>query len=251
MLWATALLLVVSIQLNKFYYLYFAAFFCALWFVIRRGRMPRVNLSSTARSAPLLLALTVVFAGAVFFLYRFQYQAGLNEGLVDVVQLRETLIYRVFFASSDALRLWIDYFHFGNGPVGVSAVSKLCEIWSDQCVNSNTLIPEMYVGKQLTTMQVGFLGTAIATVGLAGVPIASIVVVLIIAINGAVQRTYATTVLSLSLAIHLFLNAFFLTTREMHTAMLSGGALSLPLLYWGWNKFVAKPARNREAMNHG
>ena len=168
---------------------------------------------------------------SVFFLYRFQYSAAILDGVIYEEDLYETLIFRVFFASSDALRLWIDYFGINGEGMGLSVIGSICG-YLGECFNPNTYIPYYYLNREQTSMQVGFMGTALGVGGFMMLPVMSILFAMVVVFNSWVLSRVQSnrSAIFMFLCPVMFINSFFLTTRELHTASLSGGAIFTSLI---------------------
>jgi hypothetical protein len=190
---------------------------------------------------PLIAFLLILFLSLVTFMYKFQYSAALSKGYINADDINDTLIFRVFFASSDALRLWIDYFGIRGNSQGFSIIGSICKFTADGCYNPNTFIPLFYMGRDLTSMQSGFIGTSLGMFGFLGVPLFSILFGVVIIFNQFVLVSIGRNHTTAFITPIMFLNSFFLTTREFHTALLSGGAvLTGVVILILFNKFTFK-----------
>lgn len=223
------LILMVSIQLNKFFFLYFTVISVLLYIYYKFFQQGFLYRSFILKMIPVSILALSVFLGAVLLLYRFQYSYALDQGLIDFSDIMETLIFRVFFASSDSLRLWIDYFGFQGEFKGLGVVGKLCFL-AEECFNSNTFMPYYYMGRELTSMQAGFLGTGLGIAGWYGVPVIVMLVAGLIVLNGCVLMNVRSVYWVYICSSVMFVNSFFLTTREFHTSMMSGGSLLTSLV---------------------
>jgi hypothetical protein len=228
---ALAVFVVCGMQMNKFPFVYFLtlAAVCVL-----SGRGASLN-----RGRGLLMLVLLVGAAVplLYGLYLVQYRdaATLGGG-----RLLELLVYRIFFCASDTLRLWFDFFPSQENFLGLGGLGSLSEMLALPSLNPTEIVPQAYVPYVDTTMQTGFIGSGYAVGGLAGV------VIYAAAVGGLVGW-----LCRLQLADRgrkdlapfwsvLFVNMFFLTTRELHTALLSGGTLSVLLLLLLWRRFVAR-----------
>ena len=233
---------ICAIQLNKFFYLYNIALYFLVYYswsspIGRNGFRPFLFL---IRHPFLVLISSCAISTTLFALYWFQYKdrAGLDDDLLN--SLVFTQIYRVFFAASDGLLVWIDQFIVSGTPVGFSAMGKICAIVGVSCLDIPSLTAMNYLGSELTSIQTGFLGTGIAVMGLLGVFFSTIIVFLLIIFNNFVLCKYCRSSLFYVASPFMFLGGYFITTSPLTTAMLSGGALLAPLLLllislkWTW-----------------
>ncbi|MCK8077190.1 hypothetical protein MSG34_13545 [Vibrio sp. 1CM2L] len=228
-----SLLVTCAIQLNKFFFLYFIMliFILIINFKYKEG----FETNRVLKLVPLGFVFVIAFGFGVMELYKFQYSSVLIDDDFFISNIKETLIFRVFFASSDALRLWIDYFLYESSPIGIASVGKICSLLDlDKCLNVNAHIPFYYHSRELTSMQVGFLGTALSFGGLYAIPLfITIVLIIITFINKiSILLSKESMLLYITFNSQMFLNAFFITTRELHTAALSGGLVLVPLIYF-------------------
>jgi hypothetical protein len=224
-------ILIVAIQLNKFFYLYFIILFVFIFQSIRSRNVGYIDLIWVARKIPRFLFFTFLFFASVLLLYKVQYADAITDGKVSEQDIYETLIFRVFFASSDSLRLWIDFFTVQSEPMGGAVINSICHLF-DKCFNPNTYIPNYYLDRELTSMQAGFLGTAFGVGGFYLVPVVAFIVSLIVIFN-----CYILTILQrfhpglfIFVAPIMLINSFFLTTRELHTSSLSGGGVLISII---------------------
>mgnify|MGYP000597013517 CR=1 FL=1 len=212
------------IQLNKFFFLYYSVLSLIIVFSLNKLEWGMIKSSTMLKALPLFIIGMLLFLLLILSLYRFQYSQALDQGLIDFEDIVNTLFFRVFFASSDSLRLWIDYFGVSEQYQGFNIIGKICNLFGS-CFNPNTFIPYHYLGRELTSMQAGFLGTALGFGGFFAIPFVSVLVVSVIAFNNCVLNSIRSGYLLIAFSPIMLINSFFLTTREFHTALLSGGAI--------------------------
>lgn len=214
--------IVAGMQLNKYPFVYFIA---AIGLVVFYDKFFRgallIGPGFYARSFLVILSLLFL----VYFLYIVQYRALLLNDEITFSEIFELLIYRVFFASNDALRLWFEAFpsvidHLGFNNIG------LFRLFGVDYVNVTVLLPELFLGEVLTSFQAGFVGSAYAGFGILGIIIVSVIVGIIVSYADFFSATRRTHFGKVVVASVLSLNLISLTSREFHTALLSGGVLS-------------------------
>ncbi|MFN4238407.1 MAG: hypothetical protein ACK4FZ_14405 [Vogesella sp.] len=216
-------------QLNKFPYVYYVLSAVILVMTIKgHGRL-------MAEYDFKKVAIIFTFVLFLFFLlsrlYIFQYSEELAGGLVTSQDISNVLPYRLFFASNDGLRLWVDYFSI-TPFIGFANIQSLADFFGLDYFNPPAEIPYHYLGVELTTIQVGFIGSSYASFGLVGVFLNSLIIAVMV-------REFSAFVISIrqyeikALFLTVFsINMIFLQTREFHTALVSGGVLIAPLFMY-------------------
>ncbi|PWN54578.1 hypothetical protein [Abyssibacter profundi] len=222
--------IVSAIQLNKFFYLYYLTIFTLVGYSVYTHKVASYDLRQFGRRHLFFILIGVIAVAGIYRLYLFQYSEAIASGLLDADRITATMIYRVFYASADALHLWVDYFLFESDPKGLSVIGRICATGLVECFDANSRIPQIYLGEYQTTLQVGFIGTGLAMGGIIGAIIVILLTVLIVFIADLeaerVMHAGAGAVVVPLLSICMF----FLCTRDLHTATLSGG-LVFALLY--------------------
>ncbi|MBL8812333.1 MAG: hypothetical protein JNM43_19370 [Planctomycetaceae bacterium] len=221
---AGVLFVICAMQMNKFPFAYFLTL-AAISLV--RDVVPGDRPTSGRLLRWLLPCAAIACVGLLFVLYRIQYRgSGLSED-----RLNKVVVYRVLFCSADTLRLWFDYFPVSHPFLGAQGIPVLANMMDIEPVNATRLIPENYVPGVDTTFQVGFIGSGFATMGYWGIAAYStFVAVFVLTANHFMNRDqYAAWAPFWNV---LLLNMLFFTTRELHTALLSGGTVSVFLLMW-------------------
>lgn len=216
-------------QLNKFPYVYYVLSAVILVMTLKgHGRlMAEYDFKKIA-----IISIGVVF---LFFLlsrlYVFQYSEELAGGLVSSQDISNVLPYRLFFASNDGLRLWVDY--FSSTPfIGFANIQLLADFFGLNYFNPPAEIPYHYLGVELTTIQVGFIGSSYASFGLVGVFLNSLIIAIMVReFSSFVMSIRQYEIRSLFLTV-LSINMIFLQTREFHTALVSGGVLIAPFFMY-------------------
>jgi hypothetical protein len=141
--------------------------------------------------------------------------------------------------------LWFDYFPHQEGFLGLRGMGSLATVLGLPEVNATELIPEAYVRHINTTMQTGFIGSGFAMGGLIGVVAYAGFVGLFVALLSRLQWADRKRLDLAPFWCVLLLNMFFFTTRELHTAMLSGGTISVVILLLVWRSW-SPVARRQE-----
>lgn len=225
---AVAVFVVCGMQMNKFPFVYFLVLAGLVLAVGGGFRLDRRQ-ARVALAGALVVALPVMYG-----LYQVQYR---DAATLDGQRLFELLIYRVFFCASDTLRLWFDYFPQQEGFLGLRGMGSLATLLGVPEVNATEIIPESYVRHINTTMQTGFIGSGFAMGGLLGVVAYAGFVGLFVGLLSRLQWADRKRLDLAPFWCVLLLNMFFFTTRELHTAMLSGGTVSVLVLLLVWRSW--------------
>ena len=210
-----------AMQMNKFPFVYFFMLIVLTYLGVSR---------SQGRSGLSLKQMAVLGAGALaavvilVALYQFQYGRSTSE-------VQEVLFYRIFFCSCDVLRLWYDVFPEKMEHLYLQGIPITAKLTGQPYVNPTVVVPESLVTARQTSFQVGFIGSGYAGYGLFGIAIYSFIASGIVMLAASLQRAFRDDPGASAFLVILTINMFFLTTRELHTAMLSGGTLSLILVF--------------------
>lgn len=214
--------IVAGMQLNKYPFVYFIAI---IVLVVLYSKQNRGALLIGPRFYAYSFLAFISALILVYLLYMIQYMELLLNNDLSFNELFEILVYRVFFASNDALRLWFDAFPSVVGYLGIENIGLFRHFGADY-TNVTVLIPELYLGEVLTSFQAGFIGSAYAGFGILGIIIVSILVGILVSYCDFFSATRRTRFGKVVVASVLSLNLISLTSREFHTALLSGGVLS-------------------------
>jgi hypothetical protein len=220
---AGGVFLICAMQMNKFPFVYFTVLTAICYSGWNSGSLR----SSQGSRLGLIAGAGVVGVGLLYVLYRLQYRAA--SSITDE-QLNTVLVYRIFFCASDTLRCWFDLFPFGHEYLGSSGISVLAEALDVPYNNPTRMIPAVYAPGKETTAQSGFIGSGYAIAGYWGVCLSAFAVgVFVFTISRMQVRDRGNSLVSPFWNV-LILNMLFFTTRELHTALLSGGTLSVFLM---------------------
>jgi hypothetical protein len=214
--------IVAGMQLNKFPFVYFISL---IVLVVFYDKFFRGTLSIRPRFYAQSVLVVVAGLFLVYFLYIVQYRTLLMNNEISFSEIFELLIYRVFYASNDALRLWFEAFPSVIDYLGFNNIG-LFRLFGFDYVNVTVVLPELFLGEVLTSFQAGFIGSAYAGFGILGIIIVSILVGIIVSYADFFAATRRTHFGKVVVASVLSLNLIALTSREFHTALLSGGVLS-------------------------
>jgi hypothetical protein len=224
---AIVVFFVCASQLNKFPYIYFLILLSLVAFAKRRSGYLSQRISF--RLLFILLLSAGLFGGILYLLYSIQYRSAIESGLVIEEDIVSVLFYRIFLASSDGLRLWLEYFPDISPHIGLSNISIAAEFMGDNFRQPTIEVPQFFIGDRLTTMQAGFLGSTYASFGFFGVFLGSIFVVAILKMSSIYALSFKDPKARSAILSLLCLNTVFLGTRELHTALSSGGVLLAPI----------------------
>lgn len=235
---AGVLFVLCGMQMNKFPFVYFMALAFVVGFTYWQ-----LNQKRPMSQAKKLLAFTgfAVFALTLIgTLYSIQY----SENSLSISDIANVIVYRISLVSSDTLRLWFDFFPNVEPHTEFDNIGPIASLLGHAPVNPTIAVPEYYEPKVLTTFQSGFIGSGWASYGYVGVGISSLIVGLFVALIARLQWAFRADRTAHPFLCVLTLNMFFFTTRELHTAALSGGTVSLLILFF-MTHFVAASGRRR------
>ncbi len=232
------LFVLCGMQMNKFPFVYFFALAFIIGFTYWQQQM----------SGPLSQVKRVVAFGAfgtfaltlIGTLYSFQYE----ENAMSITDIVEVIFYRIGLVSSDTLRLWFDYFPDVENYTQFRNIGPIATAMGEAPVNPTIAIPEHYVPNVITTFQSGFIGSGYASFGFEGIGVSSLIVGIFVALIGKLHQAFRYDDAAHPFLCVLTLNMFFFTTRELHTAALSGGTVSVLLLFIGI-QFLGAAGRRR------
>jgi hypothetical protein len=226
---AVAAPLICAIQLNKLFYFYYIFVYGFIVHFAIQGKEARLSLKRITTSQIALFVAAATFLYILFNLYAFQYRENLQSGSLDNSQLLQTLAYRILFATSDAVKLWIQYFIVEFEPVHFESIGKLCTLTTNGCINAPAMIPAHYLNTINTSMQPGFLGTGISFFGYPGVLFALVVVFSLAVINNLSLYRASHYLIGAVARPIMFMSSYLICSMELTTAMLTGGALVVPI----------------------
>jgi oligosaccharide repeat unit polymerase len=231
-LWFVAAILVVfataALQLNKFPLFYFLVCAAVGCYVFKKG------FSIDVKGRVALLAGVPILFLLLFGMYVVQYSEQIKSGIVHTDNLVSMVFYRPFMAESDALRLWFEEFPDRTPFLGIRNIDLLADLFGLGFVDVTRLIPVTYINKELTTFQTGFIGSGYASFGYPGIALYGLVVgAIAVAATALINRIREADVKAAFCGV-LCLNMYFMFSRELATALLSGGigpVFAMALLY--------------------
>lgn len=213
------------LQLNKFPLLYiFVVIFIATYIYKTQRINPR------PRDVGLFAGTIALLLFVLLVLYQIQYRAQLNTGAVNYDDLTETIIYRPFFNQADTLRLWFEEFPERTPFLGVSNISLLAPLFGLEFVDVTKLIPDKYVAPDLTTFQAGFIGSGYASFGYLGIFLYGMIVTMLASLATVTYLRIKPSDLRAVFGSVIMLNMYFFFSRELSTALLSGGIIPVILI---------------------
>jgi hypothetical protein len=185
------------------------------------------RLNPTARDIALIASAIAFLLAALFSLYTIQYRAQLSTGNLNYDDLYDTVFYRPFFNQADTLRLWFEEFPEKTPFLGVSNINLLAPIFGFEFVDVTKLIPDKYVEPGLTTFQVGFIGSGYASFGYVGIFLYGMLVTSLASMATVTYLRIRATDLRAVFGSVIMINMYFFFSRELSTALLSGGIVCL------------------------
>lgn len=223
---AAGVFVFAAAQLNKFPTVYFLLLSSLIYYSYKNNGKIYIGGASAVIKVFCLIFVVYYILSA---LYSIQYSGEISSGIVSEEALDKVLPYRLFFASNDGLRLWMMYFPNVSEFVGMSNIKAYAEFFEIDYFNPTKKVPEYFLGTDLTTIQVGFMGAGYASFGTYGVIFyAAIVSVLASFVSSFGIAIQDKNLRSIWISL-VGLNMIFVGTRELHTALISGGVISAPI----------------------
>jgi hypothetical protein len=216
-----------GMQMNKFPFVYYFALAFIVGFTYWQQR--QVGRLSQVKRALVFGLFGAMAFGLIGTLYSFQYNR--DSGYLSVIDIIEVSFYRIGLVSSDTLRLWFDFFPDIEPFVEFDNIGLIARARGHEHLDPTVLIPEHYVPDVITTFQSGFIGSGFASFGFIGVGASSLIVGVLVAAISNLQWVFRYDPAAHPWMCVLTLNMFFFTTRELHTAAISGGTVSVLFLF--------------------
>lgn len=213
-----------SLQLNKFPLVYTLSCAGIVIYLLRTNNyyVPRPHLLFA------LGAIVLVILG-LYGLYNIQYRTALSMGLLTQEDIQSLIFYRGTMAQADGLRLWFTEFPNRTPFQGFNNIGLLASLFDLPYFDVSKFIPIQYIQEEGTTFQSGFIGSGYASFGWGGIAAYAFVVGLIgITATFEVWRIRSADMRAAFCAAICF-NMYFLCSRELSAALLSGGVAPLML----------------------
>lgn len=223
---AVLLFVVCCMQMNKFPVFYYTMITGLIVYMDRCYTNKRFLTKKVVVKA---IAIAALLLGLLTLLYNFQYGSELSSGVVTGDRIFFRVISRPFAGNHDSLYLWFANFPDTFGYIGFTNIGAIANLLGVPQFSPTVEIPALYVAAK-TTFQAGYIGGAYASFGYPGIIcysiIAGSVVCLINYYEGRLKRRWQRIVYFAVLGM----NCYFLSSRELHTALQSGGLLLAPLV---------------------
>ncbi|RIA35351.1 hypothetical protein DFR49_4369 [Hephaestia caeni] len=231
-----------AMQLNKFPILYTMAS-CTISCYVFKARS--FNLSFRGKFYVIIQIIAML--AALFFMYVIQYSEQVSRGILGTDNFISMIFYRPFMAESDALRLWFVEFPDKTPFLGLRNVSLFSSIFGWEFFDVTRHIPHVYINNDLTSFQTGFIGSGYSSFGYIGVAIYGLIVGMIGAFSTSLLFYIRELDVKSAFCGVLCMNMYFLFSRELSTASLSGGVFPVIFAGLGYIIFLnRKRSRSRE-----
>lgn len=225
---AAVVFITCSMQLNKFPLVYTLSCVAIAIYLIKTNNyyLPRRHL------AIIVLAVLGVIFG-LYGLYNVQYREALALGLVTQDDLWQLIFYRGTLTQADALRLWFAEFPDHTDYLGVANVGLLSGLLGIPFFDVTAYIPAKYTGFEGTTFQAGFIGSGYASFGWCGIIAYALITSMIASFATRLMSRLHNSDLRACYCAIMCLNMYFLNSRELSAALLSGGIAPMLLIgHW-------------------
>lgn len=224
---AAMLFIVCCLQMNKFPILYYTVVTGLVIFFTRAYKTGQFL--SPKLVGRLLLALGA-FSLVLYGLYNIQYADSIKQGLVQNDRVIFRVITRPFSANHDALYLWFAHIPDTIGFVGFGNVTPIAKAFNLEYHSPMVEIPALYT-RVATTYQAGFIGSSYASFGYPGIFVGGLFVGALVAAITLQQAKLKQRWQVIVYGAVAGMNFYFLDSRELHTALLSGGIAAVPILF--------------------
>lgn len=248
---AIALLLFVicCMQMNKFPVLYYSVITALVVFF---NRAYKTGEFISAKAVAAALAGIVLFSLTLYTLYNLQYSDAIAAGLVTDDRVMFRVFSRPFTANHDALYLWFAHFPSTFEFVGFRNVTPVVKMFHLTYFSPMVEIPALYT-RVTTTYQAGFIGSSYASFGYPGIVAFSVLVSAIVVAIVKFETRLDVRWQRVAYVSVVGMNFYFLSSRELHTALLSGGIVLAPLIFfvyravtrWFWAAASGRPSSLR------
>ncbi|RRN53990.1 hypothetical protein EIM48_14450 [Pseudoxanthomonas sp. SGNA-20] len=223
---AALLFIICCLQMNKFPFLYYTLLASLVVFAHRAYRTGVFINKSIAFKVAITGGSLV---GLLTALYWIQYRNEIEAGIVTSDRILFRIISRPFAGNHGSLYYWFDVFPQKHDFVGLANVPAVARIFGMEPFAPTIAVPSYYLDAN-TTFQAGYIGGAYASFGYAGIWVYSLFVggwvSLLTAYEGKIDVLWQ----RIAFFSVVGLNMYFLSSRELHTAMQSGGFVLAPLM---------------------
>lgn len=225
------LFLVCAIEIKKFiwvYYLLLATLTTYHVLTELRGKSPL-----SARALVLAAIGMIVLLGFILVsLYFFQYRSQAEEGDFELFDALYVSVYRIFLVYQDVLLLYFFVYPSSLPHLDGSGIQLLMTILGGEFRDATVEVPVIALNARQTSFPAGFVASGYADFGLPGIAASGIFVGgLVVFLSRVVRRISDPVTRGVFTAmVGLSVNQF--TATPLHTALLSGGILSGPIIIW-------------------
>ena len=223
---AGVLFVVCCLQMNKFPFLYYTLI-TAL--VIFTNRCYRTGVFISKAIVIKVFAVSATLVGLLALLYWIQYRNEIESGIVTSDRILFRLVSRPFAGNHGSLYYWFDVFPKRQDFIGFANIPALARIFGLDPYSPTVAVPGFYLNAK-TTFQAGYIGGAYASFGFPGIFVYSLFVGGWVCFLSAYEKRLDVMWQRVSYFAVVGLNMYFLSSRELHTAMQSGGFVLAPLM---------------------
>lgn len=224
---AVLLFIICCLQMNKFPILYYTV---VTGLVIFFNRAYRTGEFLSPKLVGRLLLALAAFSLILYGLYNIQYADAIEQGLVQNDRVIFRVITRPFSANHDALYLWFAHFPNTFDFVGLGNVTPIAKAFNLEYHSPMVEIPALYT-RVATTYQAGFIGSSYASFGYPGIFAGGLFVGAMVSAITMLQASLMQRWQVIVFGSVAGMNFYFLDSRELHTALLSGGIAAVPIIF--------------------
>lgn len=193
-----------------------------------RGKAP------LSKRAIVLVGLTaIVLLGIlVISLYLFQYRSQAEEGEFNLFDAMYVTVYRIFLVYEDVLLLYFFVYPDVLPHLDGSGIQLLMTFLGGEFREATVEVPVIALNARTTSFPAGFIASGYADFGLVGIAVSGgLVGMLVVGLSESVRRINEPIARGVYTAM-VGLSMHHIPATPLHTALLSGGVVSAPILIW-------------------
>ena len=224
-----ALFLLCAISFNKLTLVYYLLLIMMVSFHVNRA-LNKWSLNNIKIPTSVLRILFLAVWAFSMMVY-FQYKDSLYELTNVFKRILALTVYRPFFAAGDILALYADVYPERLPYTYFSNIGLFSKIFGFDLRIPDIEVRNAIIGEYPTTFPAGFIGSSYASFGYAGVFVISILVGIIVQYLLFFSYRMRNHCLKAAFNAASGMSTFFLSAISFHTAILSGGVLSTPIIF--------------------
>jgi len=237
------LFLFCVLQLNKLVYIYYFVL-TILVFTHVKIEMGKIKINNVLIFKYIKISILVILLliGLIFMQYR-----ALLEGNIDRYKYIFDLIsYRLFISNHDALVMFYEMYPDIKPYTYFDNIGLIMKTIGAEARTPSLEVPIYFFDLNLnfTSVQSGFIASSYASFGFFGILFNSIVIPLLLLYLVRCSLNIKSSLFRGIFVALVGLNTYFLTSSQFHTALLSGGVLFIPIIFYISRIFILVLRKN-------